>query len=345
MTFLEKSQPAEPDLEPSAAVGEEPIVTTENPTTAKALATWAPVLQLANLQRERGWPDAHFARSIKFDYSGSVWAKIKVGSFNGSLPKAIASIKRANAFTQTGRHIDHTEGGIVLLDHILDAENAVTLARHATDDHRLVIVVGHSGAGKTVTLNYLTRKFGGNIIQGLPSWGRSELSAVTGLAEGLGIVEEIKTVRQGERAILASLQAVPRLVPIDEANYFNAYGLNLIKTIINKSSAAVVIGTLPDALRRMNAEHNHETLQLVRRAVAIVQISPVDPATVTALAATLAPGVHINGHAAALASFANRSHRADTVARVLDETEPGNPDDLPVAIERVERAIRIKSVR
>ena len=126
---IDKTLPPEADLT-DAADFQAP--TPGEPTTALELKNYAPVQELTRIQKERGLPDADFARTIRFDYSGSVWGKIKAGTFNGSLPKAVLATKRALAFAITGRAIE-AEHGTVMFDHVTATVDAVELARHSTD--------------------------------------------------------------------------------------------------------------------------------------------------------------------------------------------------------------------
>jgi hypothetical protein len=74
--------------------------------------------------------------------------------------------------------------------------------------------------------------------------------------------------------------------------------------------------------------------------VAIVHIGPVSSADVMAIQAAGYPNTHLGHAAPAIASCANRHARMDTVRRIFDEADPGDPEDLPRAIERVERSIK-----
>ena len=339
---IEKTLPREADLPELPATDE--MARSEEPTTPQELAIYAPVLQLAHLQKLRNLPDADFARVVKFDYSGSVWAKIKAGKHNGQVGKAVTAVKRALSLAQTGRVIE-ADGDIVIFDHVLDAEAAVQLALAARDEHRIALVVGPSGSGKSKTLEFLHRKYGGDFLNGHPDWSHSYMSVVEDFADGIGLAAQFRSARTAQRAILADLKARPRLICVDEANYFNRDGLNLIKAIANETRCALALGTLPDDLRRLNAEHNHETRQVIRRAVAIIPIPQVDSSMVSALHCARYPKLVLNSHGPGVASLANKYHRIDTVVRVFEETDPEDASDLLLAMQRVERAIKVEGIK
>jgi energy-coupling factor transporter ATP-binding protein EcfA2 len=313
--------------------------TTQTTMTGMDLAQRGPVLDLAALQREMSLPDGDFARVVRFEYSGSSWGKIKNGTFSGNAAKALGAVSRSLASAKTGGMVE-TEDGVVILPHVRDAIDAVTIARTATDEHRMVLIVGHSGGGKSCTARMLASRFSGRYMHAHPSWARSYMQCLTEMARGLGLSSDYRSAGEAERRILDNLGRSPSLVVIDEANHFSRDAINFLKTILNETRCCLVLCTLPNHLARMNAEHAEESRQLLRRSVAIIHIPPVSSADVAALHCSLAPEVSLNGYAPALASAANRHHRLDTVVRILQEANPADEQDVPRAVERVERQIR-----
>lgn len=335
--------PRERDLDEPTG-GAEAVPTVTEPTTAVELSCHPLVRELARVQKDRELPDNDFARTVKFEYSGSSWGKIRAGTHAGNIPKALAAVKRALGVAASGRKAG-ADRGLVLLDHVDAAVAAVQIARAAEDEHRVVILVGPSGAGKSATLAYLAARFNGRRLAARPSWGRSYLPALVDIGRGLEINQDFKRVAHAESAILGYLREHPCLIVLDEANYHTGDLINFWKTVINETGCGFVMGTLPDDFRRMNREHNEEARQLIRRSVAIINIAPVSSDQVTAMVEAIYPHLHVNGHTNALAQMANRHHRIDTLMRVLDETDPAEPADLPLAIARVERAIKVENIR
>lgn len=314
------------------------------PTTPEQLRTYQPVIELIRLQSQRGLSDADFARSIKFAYSGSVWAKIKNGKFHGRVPRAVWALDEVMKYLAQGHEVG-VSGDVVVFDHIADAEAAVLLAKHSEDEHRIVMIAGASGAGKSQTLKFLNGKFGGDMLHAHPSWAASYMSCVSEFAAGIGLTDEFRSVRRAEHAIVRDLAERPRLVCVDEANYFNRDGLNLLKTIANETKAYLAIATLPDDLRRLNATHNHETRQVIRRVISIISLPMVDSEMVLAVQARLFPKIIMGTHTPQIVALANKYHRLDTVVRVFEETDMENPNDLLYAIERVERSIKVEGIK
>lgn len=319
----------------------------DDPTTAAELATFDSLLKLARLQRLKHLPDADFSRVVKFGYSGSAWGKMKAGNFNGSVSNAVSAVKRALALAQRNRVIE-AEGSTIMFDHVLDAVASVQIAQANAarkDEHRITFVVGAAGSGKTGTLNYLHEKFDGDFLNAHPDWKKSYMSSLEEFAKGIGISSTYHRVHKLQDAVLEDLQGRARLVVIDEANYFGCEMLDFIKTICNETACTLALGTLPGDLRRLNATHNHEMRQVVRRCVAIVKIPQVDSAMVAAVHAARYSRLTLNGHAPAITNLANKYHRLDTVVRVFDEADPEDSQDIPNAIKRVERSITLEDVK
>lgn len=310
-----------------------------NATHTTPLKEAAAVTELVDIQKSLGLPDADFTRTVKLSYSGSSWGKIKAGTFSGNEAKALREVKRTLASYRTGGPVQVKLGDVVF-DHIDAAIEAVTVARTATDEHKLVIVSGCWGSGKTTTARHICNKFGGHYFHAKPSWAKSYFRALLGIAAAIGLGTSFRSEGDAEAKVLAALEASPALLVIDEANHFNRDCLNFLKTILNETKCAIVLFTLPGHLARIAATHSEETRQLLRRAVSIVHIGQVSSAEVMAIHSGLYPEITLGHHAPAIASAANRHYRMDTVRRIFDEADPHDPEDLPRAIERVEKNIK-----
>lgn len=297
------------------------------------------VLELADIQKTLGLPDGDFVRTVKLAYSGSSWGKIKSGTFSGNDEKALREAKRALASYRTGGPVSVRLGDVVF-EHIEEALEAVTVAKTARDEHKLVIVSGTWGSGKSTTARHIVETFGGHYFHARPSWAGSYLRALSGIATAIGLGDGFHSVGVAETKVLAALEASPCLLVIDEANHFSKECLNFLKTILNETKCVIVLFTLPGHLARIAATHSEETRQLLRRAVSIVHIGPISSADVMAVHSGLYPEIHLGHAAPAIAACANRHYRMDTVRRIFDEADPVDADDLPRAVERVERSIK-----
>lgn len=297
------------------------------------------MMELADIQRSLGLADNDFARVVRFSYSGSSWGKIKSGTFSGNHEKALRAVKAALSHHRLGGEVE-VKDGVVIFDHVRAACDAVAIARTAADEHKLVVVSGSWGAGKSVTAEMVRREHGGHYLHARPSWSSSYLRALMGIAHGMGLGCDFRSVGQGESEILAALDSSPALLVIDEANHFNRDSLNFLKTVLNETRSVIALFTLPGHLARIAATASEETRQLLRRAVAIIHIGPVSSADVIAIQGALYPDLTLGHAAPAIASAANRMARMDTVRRIFEEADPEDPADLPRAIERVEAGLK-----
>jgi len=301
------------------------------------LSISAAVLELARIQQTLGLGNAEFVRASKFEMASSSWDKIKAGTWAGNCDNALAAVEAALVLKAWEDDKYQTAGDTVILDHIQEAFDAVDIARKASDEHRLVVVSGGSGAGKSTTCRFLQDSFGGNLINAKPSWERSYMHTLLEFASGLGFAGNWTSAGRAESAIIKTLAISPRLIIIDEANHFNRESLNFLKSIINETKCCLVLMTLPHHLARMQADHREEAPQLLRRSVAIIHIPTVTPAEVKAIGHGLYPELDLTECATQIANLSNTYHQIDTVRRVLDEMSNGF--DARTSINRIKRAL------
>lgn len=310
--------------------------------TANELKDHPVIAELRALQEKLALPDSDFARRLKFEYSASSWGRIRSGTYHGNLDKALRYSREAlQRYQVGGGHLPEARNGVVFFPHILDALDAVAVARVAKDEHRLAVVTGEPGAGKTVTLKALSGEHTNSLyMESLPSWAQSYLRGLRGLARGLGLAGTLRSCGEAEDAILNHLTAAPGLILIDEFNHFSKDLINFLKTIINQTRSAMAVATLPHHLARMTSQHNEEARQFLRRAVAIIHIGRVTTETVLGLAAAVAPDLALGNRAIAIANAANRMKRLDTVKVILDEIDGEGETAIDDAIRRIERSQR-----
>lgn len=294
-------------------------------------------MALIGCQENQSLNDKDFCRRVGFTLSPSSWGKIKAGTYAGNCDSALKVVQRALKadIRETAPRVD---AGIVLFPHILTAADAVITARAATDEHRLVIIVGKAGSGKSKTAVYLNRQFGGTLIHATASWEKKYLHALNSIGQGLGIGNSWRSAGEAERTILQSLQVSPRLIIIDEANHFNRSTLNFLKTVLNTTRCCLVLLTLPHHIAKMAADSREEFPQLLRRAVAIIHIPVITGEEVRSVQKALYPEIQLN-NVAPIYSLANTLHNMDTVRRVLDEMDAGL--SMEDAVESVRRQIQI----
>jgi hypothetical protein len=310
--------------------------------TATELRTHPTTTTLAEIQAGLGLKDIPFANSLRLGIHGANWGKILAGTYTGSFTKALLKLDLAlDAYQHPGS--GETEEGIVILSHVREVLDAFDIARASDDEHRLVVLAGPRGSGKSRTIALPHHRYGGVLMEALPSWSGSYFDFLIQFAAGLGSgVTGHRTKGSFESAIISDLSANPRPIFIDEFNYFSPAGINFLKAILNRTRCPLVTATVPVFLSRMAADTRtaQESAQLLRRAVAIIHIPAVTEREVVQLQTALFPDLTISAQSAIeIAACANRNNRMDSVFSILDDAE--GPEDIPKAIARHERGRKI----
>lgn len=295
------------------------------------------VLLLARMQEDLHLNDKDFCRRVGFSLASSSWGKIKAGTWSGNCDNALQAVRQALASGPVRQDAPEVDGDTVLLPHVSLAADAVAAAALTKDEHRLVFIVGKTGAGKSKTASYLAGKFGGVLINAAPAWEKSYLHALASIGAGLGLGTSWRSAGAAERDILQALQVAPRLIIIDEANHFNRATINFLKTVLNLTRCGLVLLTLPHHMARMSSDSREEFPQLLRRSIAIIHIPSITGEEVAAVQRGLYPQVELT-NAAPLCALANQFHNLDTVRRVLDEIDAGQSPEA--AVKAVRRQIQ-----
>ncbi|MEO5715041.1 MAG: ATP-binding protein [Luteolibacter sp.] len=306
--------------------------------TATELRNHPTIIRLAALQKELDLRDLEFSRTLRFRIHGANWGKILAGTYTGSFQKALVNLEIC-LDEYENQNFGEVEEGIVVLQHVRETLDAVAIARSNEDEHRLVILSGPRGAGKSRTLQLVHTKYPGYLVFARPSWAKSYNNFLNKLANGLGL-DTSSSAGEAETKLIDFMQITPRkTLCIGEFNYFSPDALGFIKTVLNETNWTVVADTIPVHLARMASSRAtmQEAAQLLRRAVAIIKIQPITPRTVECLRKALFPKLELNGSITELVQTANRCDRIDSVCQILGDCDPDNPADVPKAIERHKR--------
>ena len=309
--------------------------------TSTQLHSHPVVAALAAIQRDLGLKDLPFATQLRLGIHGANWGKILAGTYDGSHSKALTKLQVAlDAWLHPSG--GDTEEGIVILRHVREALDAVEIALAADDEHRLIVLAGLRGSGKSRTISLVHAKHGGYSMEALPSWSGSYLNFLNKFAAGIG-VDPSRNGGEAETAILTALGAMTHpVICVDEFNYFSPAGINFLKSILNQTTAVLVVGTIPHYLARMayQTKTAQESAQLLRRAVCIIHIPAVTERDVCQIQQALFPDLSIDSaQAHAVAAAANRQSRLDSVCSILADADA--PDDIPASILRHERGLKV----
>lgn len=306
--------------------------------TATELRSHPTIVRLAQIQESLQLNDNDLANQLRFKLHGANWGKILAGTYTGRFDRAVVNLGVALDDYEHGAS-GETEDGIVVLDHVRQALDAVDIARSTEDEHRLIVISGVRGSGKSRTLHLIHSKHTGHLTSARPSWSGAYLNFLNKLAAGMGLPES-RSAGSAESLIIDHMQACPAgVLCLDEFNYFSSNAVGFIKTIINETTWTVVVTTVPHHLNRMAADRStaQESAQLLRRAVAIIHIPAVSTRVVDLIRRALFPGLDITGHTQSIATTANRLDRIDSIVQILTDIDPDAPSDVPKAIARHER--------
>jgi hypothetical protein len=309
--------------------------------TSQQLRSHPVVKRLHEIQQKLELKDIEFALQLRLRMHGSNWGKILAGTYTGRFDRALINLQVALDDYEHGAS-GETEDGIVVLDHVKQALDAVDIAIASEDEHRLVVIAGVRGSGKSRTLQLIHARHKGHLLSARPSWAGGYLNFLNRFAEGIGLSES-RSAGAAESIIIDTLRDSTGVICIDEFNHFSPNAINFLKILLNDTRWVLVVSTIPFHLSRMASDRStaQESAQLLRRAVAIIHIPAVTIRQIELIHRALYPHVHLNGGSQPLASIANHHHRLDSVCQILDDCDPADPTDLLKAIARHERFTKI----
>ncbi|MBK1884140.1 AAA family ATPase [Luteolibacter pohnpeiensis] len=306
--------------------------------TADQLLNHPTVQTLIAIQNELALKDIPFGNHLRFDMHGKNWGKILKKTYTGNFSNALAVLSAAlDQYQNPGT--GEVDNGCVVLDQVRQALDAVDIARASEDEHRLVVISGVRGSGKSKTLSLIHAKHKGHMVNAMPSWAGGYLNFLNRFAEGIGL-EASRSAGEAEKVIISHLSIGSGVICIDEFNHFSAAAINFLKSVMNQTRWVIVTATVPHHLSRMASDRStaQESVQFLRRAVAIIHIPTVSARAVELLQRAFYPDLIVASHSAAIAQSANRFHRLDSACQILADAE--NAEDIPAAIARHERSAK-----
>lgn len=175
----------------------------------------------------------------------------------------------------------------------LAVAKAVRGCRSKTNPERLVKVIGPTGSGKTTLRNYLKATFTGELkmaaVESRDAWRpenkdrkqRCKLVVLRDLYQAFGLngADDAtpSDVPSLEDDLIRYLTQNRRVLFIDEAEFFSAYALNLLKLLLNKTRVIIVLACTPRAHAKWSQWYPDEADQIARRTDAVVALDKLAP--------------------------------------------------------------------
>lgn len=290
--------------------------------------------------------DRTFARD-RLSVSETTWFRIRSGSYQAADHSKVLD----RLTTDLAKLIDHIaltsgskEAPILPLSHITDSRKALNIA-FGEERNRLVITLADTGGGKTTICKSICRDFPGRVapVEATESWRNSYLAGIHAIAAACDLGGLPNNSRRAEQTLFEELKLRPRIILIDEGNYFGPACLNLVKAILNNSASVISIFALPVFWNFITRSSLHEARQLRNRTAAMLHFESVKDADVRlALSKTVTGWETLNGSCAAAATLVRKAANSfglwNTVfsaAAYITEDAAG----APVTIDMVERAV------
>jgi len=270
--------------------------------------------------------DKAFA-TAKLSVSETVWYRIKNGKYQADdhtrvlrkLTADLSGITDDEALTGSIKR-----KRILALSYVTEARDALNMA-FAEERNRIVIVLADTGGGKTTIAKSIERDFSSRtaMVEATETWRNSYLAGIQDISRACGIPEPKNNTRLAQDELITELKKSPRIIIIDEGNYFGAACLNLVKSIVNQTRSIVVILAMPKLWKTITYARNEEARQLRNRAAAILEFNKVKLADVRlAMKAAVPNWSSLNGSSEAAAKAITQAANAfglwNTVFSVAD---------------------------
>lgn len=270
----------------------------------------AKVARLLAHQRP-GQADAKFWREslLPFEISSSTWSRLKSDTYTAKLDGVFERVDRALNELDHRKRADQVAGpdGIFhALPHTAACETSVVECARRLDKKRITVLLGETGAGKSVTGRHLYKTLGGNkrlfpggalMLEATPSW-RTYKSALHDFAGALGLSGPWRDTQNVEADVVAELrQRGPTLVVIDECQYFSEKSADLTKFFTNQTPAVLFLVSEPVLWEQFKKRSWAASSQIINRCRAVIRVTALSRDDVKPFLAH----ADLNGQGAAIA--------------------------------------------
>jgi DNA transposition AAA+ family ATPase len=153
-------------------------------------------------------------------------------------------------------------------------------AMRENGNDRLIIVEGGPGEGKTTAVAALHSRYGSRIVlcEASETWRESINAMLSDILRALGVNQPPVSGGLRLEKIIEILNARRQCLVIDEAHHMGPRGLNMVKTIINRTPGEIIMMGLPVLLKRLEMDAYQEARQLtLNRLCERIRLHGVEP--------------------------------------------------------------------
>jgi hypothetical protein len=270
-------------------------------------------------------------KSWEFRLLARQWDELKLNTWTPKLRKFVAQLDGGSQEQEI----------FTTLPIVKHAEYLYETLQSRGNDRRCAMLIGTQGTGKSLALRHVQRsnKFSPVFLSANETWKDSRMRIATALAQAVNATISASASQTFQNCVDA-LKANPCTILIDEAHEGGVLLMKLVKTIINETSARVMLCIYPTAWARLLNGANDayaEAQQLLRRTWRPVRNEWLNGITardldawckavalpsLKARAAELLPRVNKHGNYSLLADALERSRL------IADETDAELTPDL-----------------
>lgn len=218
----------------------------------------------------------------------STWLRIKAGTYAAANHESILD-KLTTDLAKLEDHLIITSGEEQEILPLLHIKLGLAAVRQAFGQprNRLVVILSDTGGGKTSIAQAIHEEFPGACAKAQASepWRTSYLAALQSIADACKIGQLPASARKAESVLVSYLRENPRIIVIDEGNYFGPATLNLVKLILNETKSTIVVLALPIFWDGLIRTARQEAQQLRNRTAAKLTLTDIDHDGVSTLLA------------------------------------------------------------